>query len=147
MLKKSKQLGFTLIELLVVIAIIGVLASIILVALNSARTKGNDAKIKANLSNLRAGAEVLYDSASPQQYAAATADTCSGVLADSSLVPILTPSSYAGSPPILCRVSTQAYAVSIRLGNNTSTYSWCVDSQGLSMQISGNLAAADTTCN
>lgn len=53
--------GFTLIELLVVIAIIGILSSVVLASLNTARDKGSDAAIKANLANIRAQAELFYD--------------------------------------------------------------------------------------
>lgn len=53
--------GFTLIELLVVIAIIGILSSVVLASLNTARDKGSDAAIKANIGGIRAQAELYYD--------------------------------------------------------------------------------------
>ena len=49
--------GFTLIELLVVIAIIGLLSSVILSSLNSARAKGADASVKASLKQIYNQAE------------------------------------------------------------------------------------------
>jgi len=54
--------GFTLIELLVVIAIIGLLASVILVALNSTRAKSRDAKRVQDLNQLGKAFELYFNS-------------------------------------------------------------------------------------
>lgn len=52
--------GFTLIELLVVIAIIGILSSVVLASLNSARMKSRDARRISDLNQIRNALELYY---------------------------------------------------------------------------------------
>jgi len=54
--------GFTLIELLVVIAIIGILSSVVLASLNSARQKSRDARRIGDVKQLQLAMEMYYDS-------------------------------------------------------------------------------------
>jgi two-component system sensor histidine kinase KdpD len=56
-LQNKNKAGFTLIELLVVIAIIGLLASVVLLALNSARAKARDAKRLADIRQIASAVE------------------------------------------------------------------------------------------
>ncbi len=53
--------GFTLIELLVVVAVIGVLASVVLSSLNTARAKTRDAKRLSDMKQVRVALELFYN--------------------------------------------------------------------------------------
>lgn len=59
--KSPTNKGFTLIELLVVIAIIGVLASIVLASLNSARRKSRDARRVVDIKQVQLALELYFD--------------------------------------------------------------------------------------
>ena len=65
--KKAKS-GFTLIELLVVIAIIGVLATIVLASLNTARVKSRDARRITDLKQIQIALEIYYDGKGVENY-------------------------------------------------------------------------------
>lgn len=67
---KNKTKGFTLIELLVVIAIIGILSSVVLASLSTARQKSRDAKRISDLGQVQVALELLFDAT--QSYASTT---------------------------------------------------------------------------
>jgi general secretion pathway protein G len=87
----SLRRGFTLIELLVVIAIIGVLSSVVLASLNSARAKARDAERLSDLHQLQTALELYYGDHGyyPKESAGANGKVGEGAGLDAMLAPYL----------------------------------------------------------
>ena len=140
-LSKSFKSGFTLIELLVVVAIIGILASVVLASLNSARDKGKDASAIASMSSIRSSAEIFYSGAVGNS-------TYTGVCADADVVKLrdAAEAQIGGTTVSVCNVvatTGAGYAASIPL-LETGQY-FCVDSTGVAGKTATALGAA-TVC-
>lgn len=160
-MKKRFSRGFTLIELLVVIAIIGILSAVVLASLNTARAKGSDAAVKANISGVRAQAEIIYDN--DGDYDAVCGANSVGQ--DANVSRAITAVNAASGGTAVCGKpasgAASAWAIASQL-KTTGKY-WCVDSTGIAKgtqgtgvldytAVSGAATAAltdanDTSCN
>ena len=134
-MKKNFKKGFTLIELLVVVAIIGVLASVVLASLNTARAKGTDAAIKSNLDNTRAQASLYYDTNSGYSSAAVAATATGGTNAACSVPNSVFDPAAANSINGMIVAAQQAY------GGASSTAAKCTITVGTVAIPSTNWAA------
>ncbi len=141
---KKYTRGFTLIELLVVIAIIGILASVVLVSLSSARNKGKGASAISSMNSMRAAAELAIDSTGNYP-----ADLCTVALATL----VSAAQTQSGDTAISCGVNTArtSWAASINMVGaggtaGTATANFCVDSTGFAGgRITDNIAGDAST--
>jgi len=124
----KKQQGFTLIELLVVIAIIGILSSVVLASLNTAREKANQASVQSNLKTIQVQAEMYYDD-HDQAYGSA-GNACSDMFVDTTIGQALAAATSSGSGTSICAIGIggQTWAVSVPFKDSSDT--WCADSTG-----------------
>ncbi len=136
-LSSSVRRGFTLIELLVVIAIIGILSSVVLASLNTARAKGTDAKIQSEIRSVQVNAEIFYDNNGNSYGSANTGTTCggSGTLWVSTSNPniqqIVTDlEAVSATITTLCTSSSTGFAIQHQLTSPTGTVRFCADSTG-----------------
>ena len=137
MIKNTFKRGFTLIELLVVIAIIGILASVVLASLNTARDKGTDAAVQSSINNVRAQANI---------FGSKTDGTVNydGLCADTAVAQITTDITAKVSAPYCAENNTDqwVYAAPLKTGGFI-----CMDSTGVAdTSPSGTLPTSGTVC-
>lgn len=145
---KKFSRGFTLIELLVVIAIIGILSSVVLASLTTARSRGSSASVQSQLANMRAQAELFYSTTGNNSYGSPAAITaCPGTATlftgTNGLGALVTgvKNVVSTAADVQCYATTTAWAVAAK-DPASSTQAFCVDSTGTSKAV--NLGAAGT---
>ena len=138
----TSKRGFTLIELLVVIAIIGILSSVVLASLNTARDKGADAAAKANLNNMRAQAELIYDDQTSTRYST----VCSNATIVSAVNSARTATGDTSTD--YCNSATSSWAANVKMKSVANTW-FCIDSSGQATTTATDTisSATDYSCN
>lgn len=142
-MKLSK--GFTLIELLVVIAIIGILSSVVLASLTTARSKGQDAAVQGQLSSMRAQAE-LYYSSNGNTYGSSAGSCSNGVFSGTNGLAQLLEGVRKDNVTPSCDANGTTWAVSAPAPSNSSVI-FCVDSTGKNGTTSTAISGTNHLCS
>lgn len=129
--QKKSPILIVVVCIILGIAVIGILSSVVLASLNSARGKGSDAAAESGMSNFQAQAAIYYDGTGQQSYASDTSvgdcNAPNSVFTDpqsSTIIQTIT----QNVASISCDASPSTYAILVTLKGAGTT--WCVDSSG-----------------
>lgn len=123
--------GFTLIELLVVLAVIGLLTSIILVALKDTRDKGKDAAIMRELAQVRIVSQLILVGNGQYNNLCDASNTLNNGNGDLDKLETKI-KSLNGNQNVICYASGNTYCVSSPLVYGTV---FCIDSEGIASTV------------
>jgi prepilin-type N-terminal cleavage/methylation domain-containing protein len=141
----NNKKGFTLIELLVVIAIIGILSSVVLASLSTARNKAKDASARSELSSIRTQAEIYYGDHS-SSYGTTGTDCTAAVFSDTQIQALKTRIESDTGHTLACNNTTTAWAAQIQLSGTSGAYV-CVDSNGKVSEKTAAQTITDQACD
>lgn len=148
--------GFTLLELLIVVAVIALLAGAISRTLPDARSSGNDAGVKAELSTIQVQAIQYFgigNTYGADNTGTTASCTASGTVFNDSSTDLdqsiqnamasLKKNAYGGAAQVYCRSNASSFVVAARLADGTY---WCVDSTSASVPETSAPASDETNC-
>ena len=141
--------GFTLIELLVVISIIGLLSSVVLSSLSSARNKGATVAVKATMRQIANQAALYRSSNSSFNSTGLAVSSCSAAstLFSDPIVQSQETNTLANAAPgaaLSCFINSVGTEWAISVSALKTGGTWCVDNSG---NIGAGVAQASGKCN